>query len=212
MTGRAHRLRLASTSSPRQARYGRGRSKLTYDKTSPRDKTASAIYHRVTDDPIPTFGEAPVPKGQSLYSIGVGAPVGTHHEGTCQYSEGAVTNQRAYFQVPLGRLWKNYPVPVLYADPQWRYVEAGKMIGSYDAPVNGKEMWQHMTASWAICREGVQCPEPQLSDGPQEKKDPCGSPSIQPRLFEHCQKQKELMVEEYLQRVQGVPGRDERGS
>jgi hypothetical protein len=153
---------------------------LTTDLHSTRDSSGtSVILRRVTDDPMPSFGAIPVPRGRSLYLVGVGAPVGSHHDENCTDPEGGdQTNDMDYFNPLIGRPW-------LFGedlDPEMRYVDAGKMIGSYQI-VGNYGNWQRMSASWSICREGVVCPPLPSDDDnpppvaptrePPDKKKPC---------------------------------------
>jgi hypothetical protein len=60
----------------------------------------------------------------------------------------------------------------------------------------------HLKVSWNLCKVGsAACTLP--DEGPQEKKDLCGSPRIQQALFDTCHKQKEQLVDEYAKAYAG---------
>ena len=56
----------------------------------------------------------------------------------------------------IGRQPSVAPGPLI--DPYVRYIEKGRMTGSYTAPAVGA--FEHIAVSWMVCREGVQCGEP----------------------------------------------------
>ena len=127
-----------------------------------------------------TFG-FDVPKGRAFYSLGVFMGTGSGIEIVCR--SGGVTNS---YSTPVGAapiIGRKPPLAAgPFEDPEVRYLDGGKMIGSAKAGAPVNSQFDTVSFSWAICPEGVQCPQPRpLEDGnagpPPPRpgsSDPCG--------------------------------------
>jgi len=139
----------------------------------------SIIYAKKTSDSmLATFG-FDLAQGQALYVVGV-TTGDEKYDVVYKPREGASSTSSYHYIVPLiGRL----PVGpnATNGDPQHRYLDGGKMIGSYVTPTDAGA-FQNLAMSWAICREGVGCPPPPAlpdDNGPLPPRqttpdDPCG--------------------------------------
>lgn len=150
---------------------------------TPQSASPSVLYDkRTAGDMTPMFG-FDVPVGKAMYVVSV--PAQTEHDPTRDqtYELDCGRGGRSpigYFPLMAGRPALGPYVPGTY-DPEFRYLEGGKMLGGYtidnvlasfpladDIPLS-------LVVSWAICREGVQCPEPQpvgdASGRPQDRQE-----------------------------------------
>lgn len=96
-----------------------------------------------------------VPIGKELYVVGIPSHNESTYDITYRSNVTSVSPQ-GYITPLVGR----HPVLPLMpvSDTQIRYVENGRMIGSYTAEASGA--FEQVAVSWSICREGVQCSEP----------------------------------------------------
>lgn len=94
------------------------------------------------------------PRGRARYSFSI-YPAGDHYEPACRGFHGTWKNHAGFFGVPnIGRHANadaGFP-----ADPEIRYLEGGRMVGSYTGAHADKQVWM----SWSICRQGENCPPP----------------------------------------------------
>ncbi len=135
-----------------------------------------AIYRNDRDATNRGFGFE-VPRGKALYFVILGAAHDAKQVTVCNTPQGTSTRSDDLFGTP--EAGRN---PVLHSqwweDPDLRFLDDGKMIGSATAPAPGA--FEHVAFSWAICPEHVQCSAPPpIPDGsgpktgPPANKNPC---------------------------------------
>lgn len=116
--------------------------------------SGSAIYRkRFEGEMQPLYGFELEPN-TAIYLLSFQPPKPPTYPVTCRASTGAHTEDHSYLIPVVGRA-ANMPL-LPGGDPEQRFVEEGKMIGGYTSVVADQEL----VVSWAICREGVQCPQP----------------------------------------------------
>ena len=100
-----------------------------------------------------------MPRGSVLYVLGIDADPATY---PIEYRNPEVSQVDTLFAVWQAGIFP--PFPPQYGDREARYLQDGKMIGSFTSPGTGA--FPKLSMSWAICREGVACPAPApLPDG-----------------------------------------------
>lgn len=101
-----------------------------------------------------------IPQGSAFYMIGIDASRATFQ---IESRSGETSRSESGF---LAWMAGRHPLvdPPAGGDREIRYVQDGKMIGSYTA--SGGGAFPQISMSWAICREDVTCPAPPpLPDG-----------------------------------------------
>jgi hypothetical protein len=127
-----------------------GNGSVTID-TRDDDGQPSVIYLKTRDG----RADFELPVGKELYVVGIPAHSDSTYDVTYRTLETSVVPMS--FMSPLVG-WQTFLPRVPATDPQLRYVENGRMSGSFTTDAVGA--FQHITVSWMICREGVQCSEP----------------------------------------------------
>lgn len=135
---------------------------------------ASWIIAKSREDSMQETHGYDIPQGAAFYVLGIDAGRATY---PVEYRNTyGTTREDTRFTV-----WMvgAHPLSIpTIGDREVRYLQDGKMIGSFTAPGSGA--FPHLSMSWAICREGVACPAPPplpdagapptpplCSDGPQ---------------------------------------------
>jgi hypothetical protein len=168
---------------------GEGTTTITGGTDTP--GVAAAIYRKTTDDPMMAGYGFDVPRGEALYFVGVGAADGTGFDVTYRSLETSVS--RSGFITPIcGR------VPLLplteYSDREYRYLDGGRMIGSFSHAVYGGT--SQISVSWSICPDGTSCPElPPLPEGESSPPDPCARAGQAAAHRDTCHSQLDAMLE-----------------
>ncbi len=127
---------------------GEGSTSVT---TGPSSSQPSAMYLKTKEGSI----GFPLPVGKTLYFAGVPEHSVTYD--VTYVSNGVTSVDKTHYQSPIIGRAVNNPIGPL-VDPNVRYLENGRMIGSYTAPAVGA--FQHISVSWVLCREGASCTEP----------------------------------------------------
>ena len=178
---------------PAQSCSGEGESAPVHH---PPGTWSNTIYRRTAPGPLPALLGFDIPAGQGFYTLmSVPASDGLDtYTQTCFDGTETTTRDIAIEIVAAGRL----PVTTVLVDPEMRYVQNGRMFGTYDTSVRGGE---RTIASWSVCREGVQCPPPAPLDPDNtggtteepEPPDPCNS-GPQTALADTCRSQLDAAV------------------
>jgi len=100
----------------------------------------------------PTHPDVPV--GKALYVIGVPPHGDSKYAVTYTTASGSSVSDTPFSSPMIGRQPSIAPGPLI--DPYVRYIENGRMTGSYTAPAVGA--FEHIAVSWMVCRDGVACP------------------------------------------------------
>jgi hypothetical protein len=146
-----------------------GEGSATITGTLSVNATPAAIYRKTTADPEMMVGYGfDVPLGKALYFVGIGTDDQTFE--VTERSGGTTSVWSSSFITVIGGR-----APLLelreFDDLEYRYLEGGAMIGSFNHPTNdGKQI----SVSWSICPEGIACPQaPPLPDGgPSSESEP----------------------------------------
>ena len=136
---------------------------------------AGVIYRNTTNRPRRTANGIDLQPGQAWYVLSVGSRNNPQYTVIYRFPEENRLESGYIFPVLGGR-----PFVGPYGDPDQRFVEGGRMSGSYVTDADGifeKQAW-----TWSVCRAGVQCAgPPPFPDGvdddrcPQEAlADACG--------------------------------------
>ncbi|HEY6843254.1 MAG TPA: hypothetical protein VI391_03740, partial [Thermoanaerobaculia bacterium] len=162
---------------------GSGSTFCIGEGTTPVEEITGSILHKTRDGQ--PFGFVDFPAGREVYTISVPAihRVNTTYK-TARYASRCQTRRDVFdaeqqFFAPFAGL-NPLPHPKNpIEDTQYRFVDAGKMIGNYSVHHGSTDYF----VQWAICREGVICPtlpsidEPQIVENP---KTPC--PDVEPLI------------------------------
>jgi hypothetical protein len=166
-----------------------------------RGHASSLIHKTAPDSMLQTFGYD-IPQGAGLYTIGIDAGKATY---PVTFRTTTTTHEEFSFAV-----WGagTYPLwtQATVGDREVRYLQGGKMIGSYTGP--GAGAYPQISLSWAICREDVPCPPaPPLPDGGSAPTPPLCSEGPQLDFAKLCRdqlalllKQLDPLLEEYTHR------------
>ena len=152
----------------------KGEGSATVDGTS----NGQSLYRNDSAATTKAIWGSEVAKGSALYTLIIAPPTNSHFSQTCRSSDGTThVNDSSLLGSPvIGQLPASHP-KTPFEDPQFRYLDGGRMIGSGRAPAVGA--FTTIAFSWAICPEGIQCPPPSdVSDdsGPPEAKPPADDP------------------------------------
>lgn len=111
------------------------------------------VIHKTGSDSMQASLGYDIPQGAALYTLGIDTVHATYPV-TYRSGERASTSDSGFAVWPIGRSPLDRSE---YFDRERRFLQAGKMIGSYTSPGSGA--FPHVSSSWAICREGVVCPQ-----------------------------------------------------
>lgn len=154
---------------------------------SPEAAMPSVILDKRSPGETASLYGVEVPTGKALYWAGVPAVTEQVPEREQEYEvvcRPGGAYRMGYFPLMAGRppIGPNRGIE----DPEYRYADGGKLIGGYtipnvwwQLPVTGSDFPLTLTVSWAICREGVQCPQPQpVGEGSSQapRRDPRDKP------------------------------------
>ena len=92
--------------------------------------------------------------GKALYVLAVPAHPDSKYDVTYPSASGSSVSSTHFSSPLIGRQPTISPGPLI--DPYVRYLENGRMTGSYIAPAVGA--FEHIAVSWMVCREGAACP------------------------------------------------------
>ena len=155
----------------------------------------SVIYDRQSPGDMASTFQFDVPVGKQMYNIGVPPHTEFEPERAQNYHvqcRGGHSFDMNYFPLLVGRPPLGPYIGI--EDPESRYVEHGKMVGGYTVP---NVLWRipgaaddaqlTLMASWAVCREGVQCPPPpEVGEGVSSPGSTC-SEGTQKDIAQTCE-------------------------
>ena len=119
----------------------------------------SWIIHKTGSDSMQQTHGYDIPQGAAHYMLGIDA-AGTTYPVTYQ----AATTTHEDFSLLVWSAGTHPLMPPTFGDDQIRYLQGGKMIGSYTA--RGTGAYPQISLSWSVCPENVPCPPPpQIPDG-----------------------------------------------
>ena len=164
--------------------WGEGATTVTIARGEQGRGHPSTIIRKTGSDSMQQTHGYDIPQGAAYYMLGIDAAATTY---PVTYLNPQATHQDFSLLVWLAGTHPLAP-PTVGADNQIRYLQDGKMIGSYTA--RGTGAYPHISLSWAVCPENVPCPPPPpLSEGGSSPTPPACSESPQLDFAKLCRDQ-----------------------
>jgi hypothetical protein len=136
-----------------------------------------------------------LPLNRGIYSLGP-LPPDASYSAPCDSPDNWIEVNFIGSSILVGRS-PNVPwTPNHLSDPEARYVEDGKMQGSYETTAH---TFHHTVVSWSLCREDAACPPPPEAlpdDSPLPPRDPCAAPRA---LLSHAQAERQRALDRLKQ-------------
>jgi hypothetical protein len=154
---------------------------------------AGAIYvKRRNMDLTPLLG-FDLPLDGGIYLLSPETPVDAKYTIQCHDDNDSWTTENSFMDPAIGRMPNNPWPGTPLADPEVRYLDGGRMHGSFQTAVGPGEFAE---VSWSLCRQGVECPPPPppLPTTPSDDFDPCARSGQEAAHSDTCRSLMEAML------------------